>query len=220
MEKVSVATRFPFMKTPNDPESTICVPGALSSLPEPAALVAASRHTIATPAKIFKGSALFSQVRACMPPPPQLHSRPFLLSRCEMPLSCRSLDAPRTVRETALPFAAGDGFSPPAGIAATIPPPERPGKPSVHPQLQSTLHYPKVRKYPHQAPPLEPRSSVLQSARAKLGFPSDEIRTPRNHGKSGRSSCLAFSEPGHPGLRKGIRVGGSRLFPPKSCLNP
>jgi hypothetical protein len=45
MEKVSVATRFPFIKTPKDPESTIC---PVASLPAPTAAPASNSQSALT----------------------------------------------------------------------------------------------------------------------------------------------------------------------------
>src|ERR1700733_10228746 len=111
MAKVSVATRCPCMKTPNDPESTIWVDAGaglsffLSAL---VAVVDAAGRQSALKAKMIPSPSLLlldvrpvTPAQDCMPPPPRLRLHSCRWFRCGQPLSCNAAAAFRTVPEIA-----------------------------------------------------------------------------------------------------------------------
>src|SRR2546426_12281473 len=131
MEKVSVATRFPFMKTPNDPESTICPGGSLPALT--AAPAINSRQNVPGLNIALNVTSLLLQF-LCLPQflagaPPRLRPRrrscrQFQPAVCQ---SCNGGGALRITDETVPDPAAMDVPLLPAGSPGTT-------HPRVHPE--------------------------------------------------------------------------------------
>src|SRR5437867_12740757 len=132
MEKVSVATRFPFMKTPKDPESTICPVGSLPALT--AAPAIKSRQNVPGLNIALNVTSLLLQF-LCLPQfsagaplrlrPRRRSCRQFQPALCQ---SCNGGGAPHTTGETVPNPAAVGAPLFPARSAETTPPRERPGR--------------------------------------------------------------------------------------------
>src|SRR5579864_50342 len=103
MEKVSVATRCPFMKTPNDPESTICATGALSSLPDAAANTVSTHNveTVLNTKRVRFDVHVFIPAPNSMPPPLQLFPHLCRRFQCGPSPSYRTAAGFHIVREIA-----------------------------------------------------------------------------------------------------------------------
>src|ERR1700685_585316 len=162
MEKVSVATRCPCMKTPNDPESTICadagagLPSFLSAIAT--AVDIARIQSAPVTSNLLLGVSLLTPAQDCMPPPPRLCPHLCRWFRYGQPPSCTTAAAFRKAPAIAPDPGAADEGSVFPRIAATIPPRARPGKPNGPPLFQSEWHSPVVRKLLRPMPPRETKT--------------------------------------------------------------
>src|SRR5271156_3988729 len=230
MEKVSVPTRCPCMKTPNEPESTASiVAGAgagLSFLSSAAAVNIADRQSAAKARIRPNTRLLLLKVRLlnpapdCMPPPPRL--RPHLCRgfQCGQPLSYRTAAASRTVLEIAWGFAAMDELKLQPCIASAIPRPVHPGKLNAPSLFESNRHSLAARKLLHPMPRREMRTLSLTAIRAAQPFRPFGIPLLRTLEKSARWFFLLEVGYARPSLRMANPSGGSEPGRRRFCQRP
>src|SRR5580698_6931892 len=219
MEKVSVPTRCPCMKTPNEPESTASMvtgTGAgLSFLSSAAAVNIAHRQSAAKATICPITRILLLKVRLltpapdCMPPPPRL--RPHLCRgfQCGQPLSYTTAAASRTVLEIAWGFAATDEPKLQPCISSAIPRPAHPEKPNAPSLFQANRYLRTARTLLHPMPRREMRILSLTAIRVTQPFRRFGIPLLRTLGKSVRWSFLLEVGYARPSIRMANPIGGS-----------
>src|SRR5579863_6799341 len=105
MEKVSVATRFPFMKTPKEPESTVWLGESFSGV---AHALAANNVNKSPPVSHRPCFDVFMPNRYCMLPPLQPLRHPCRSCQCGTKPSDKKTGVAHKVRETVSHSATAD----------------------------------------------------------------------------------------------------------------
>src|SRR5580704_10523693 len=185
MEKVSVATRFPFMKTPNEPESTVLPRASLSGAANVFATGSAHKKTTANQRPCFD---IFIPTRSNMPPPPQPHRHLCRWYQYGPKPSGKRACAAHKVRETVRHPATTDAAADPAHNGEKAPPPHRQEKSPAPVHSQAMRCFQGGRTLLRLMPPRAGRHPIPSRAHAAPRFPGDEIPPHLNREKSLRRS--------------------------------
>src|SRR2546429_797054 len=224
MEKVSVATRFPFMKPPKDPESPICPAG---SLPAPTAAPAiTSSQNVPTMNIVLNVTSPLLQF-LYLPqfpggPLPRLRLR-RRSCRQSQPAVCQPSNAVgglHTTAETVSGPAAADVRLSPAGTAETTHPQEHPERLLAIASAPAAQHFQPAQKLHPLNPQPEARILALRLARAVHLPRHAGIQLLPTRGKSVQCFVLRGLESDRPGLRSPNPSVGSRLARHYFCRRP
>src|SRR5580704_1400276 len=177
MENVSVATRFPFMKTPKEPESTVW-PGASFS---GAAQVFAAKRMNNSPASHRRRVDPFIPNRSCMLPPPRPHRRLCRWCQPGTKPSDRKACAVHKARKTASHPATADAPADPAGNGEKALPPCHPEKTRALLHFRAMPRFRAARKLHRLRPAPAARLSTHSTAHPARQSPCDGIQPRPNH---------------------------------------
>src|SRR5580704_10226825 len=234
MEKVSVATRCPFMNTPNEPESTGAPASLLGSLA--AAEARTTPNAIITNANLAFTSQLLTFSNSLtqrgrpthpingvpcgspLPRPP--FPRPCRQFRCAIQRQGNRVAAPHAIGETGSDRGAKDDPRIAPGSAGTVRPPMRPEIPNGFLPFPTAQHFRSARTPRRQGPVQLGKNQSPSATLAKPCARPDGIPLLPIAEKSPRSYVFRGSECARRDPRMAMPVVGSEPVPHYSCRRP